>query len=744
MYIKLAYRNAKRSAKDYLIYIVTMTICVMLFYAFLSVTSNYYHPAIGTEYEFTLINGGMKLAVCAITLLILFLIRYVNNYILRRKQKEFAIQSVMGMEQKTIAWIFFAETFFMGAIAVIIGIFLGIFCSQFITGMLLSAYGQSYKLSWTLFPDTVFFTVCFFSCSLFIVGLWNVRTIQKIKIIDMLYADQQNDPHIKKSRYMPIITILYTIFLVLVIAVGISNLYFYHDPRFPLPVHIMIWGNILAPTAGFFFNIIWYITHHIQKKQNFQRYILTAALLSLLNICFAASVPVIWKTYYLSNTAGTLNKYFTFLMIEIIFLICCIIYSASNLLTEWKEKNLKQKYQKCNLFFFGQIISKLNTTSKTMTLICLTFVLSVFLFAAVPALSGWAFGYLKVRSLYDIQINTCYTQVYKEADLPQDNYDLVTAFLDKEGIQIDSDCIFNLYLPRKSDFHNRIKLDFPIAAISLSDYNTLRKMLGYQPISLNEGEFTTHWKTVATETERNQFLDSHTTVSTDQETLTLAKNAFYTDAISQTIYNSYTDVLYVFPDNTCKNLLAVMRNRYIQTKTTIPYQKACSLETAFIKEYPEEPKKDTGVQYFIRTSTTQINHFIADNFILQATMIYSAVVLMIICLTILSLQQLLDISHYKYRFGILYKLGVEQQEIEHLILKQLAIWFGLPITIAILVSAVIIIYFFEIISAQIFAYVGIKTLLKQIGIISSILFLLLLCYFTSTWFLFKKAITEIE
>ena len=38
-YAKLIFKNAKRSAKDYLVYMVTMTICVTLFYAFLSVYS---------------------------------------------------------------------------------------------------------------------------------------------------------------------------------------------------------------------------------------------------------------------------------------------------------------------------------------------------------------------------------------------------------------------------------------------------------------------------------------------------------------------------------------------------------------------------------------------------------------------------------------------------------------------------------------------------------------------------------
>ena len=618
MYAKLVFRNAKRSAKDYLVYVITMTICVMLFYAFLSITSKYYNPDIGTEYEFTLVSDGLKMAICAVTLLLLFLIRYVNNYMLRRKQKEFAIQSVMGMEQKTVAWIFFAETFLMGAVSIVIGISLGVFCSQFITGMLLSAYGQGYKLSWTLFPDTVILTICFFSLSLLVMGLLNVRTIRKIKIIDMLYADKQNDPHIKRSRYMWVISILYTIFLIFVVATGISKMYFYSDSRFPIPVHIMFWGNIIVPAISFLLSVVWYVVH---KKWSFNRYILVAAIFSLINTGFAASVPIIQNTYMLVIGAGTLNSYMMFLLVDAAFWICCIIYLVSNLLSEWKEKSSKSKYRGTNLFFFGQIISKLNTTSKTMTLICLTLVLSVFLFVAAPALTGWASGYLDIRSLYDVQISTRYNDVYKIEDLPKGNYELVTTFLDEKSIAVAYDCTFNLYLPNQEDFNKRIKLDFPIVAISLSDYNALREMLGYEQVFLNEGEFTTQWQTIATEEDRNEFLSNHTVISTDMGTLSLAENAYHLEAIGETVYNSYTDVIYVFPDNICNNLLSVMRNRYVKTETPIPYNEAIYLENTFAQKYPEKPDSRNGVQYYIRTSTQQINSSIAGNFVLQATMI---------------------------------------------------------------------------------------------------------------------------
>ena len=85
MYAKLIFRNAKRSVRDYSVYIVTMTICVTLFYSFLSISSRYYRPDIGSEYDFTVLSDGMKAAICVITLLLLFLIRFTNRYMLRQQ-----------------------------------------------------------------------------------------------------------------------------------------------------------------------------------------------------------------------------------------------------------------------------------------------------------------------------------------------------------------------------------------------------------------------------------------------------------------------------------------------------------------------------------------------------------------------------------------------------------------------------------------------------------------------------------
>ena len=201
----------------------------------------------------------------------------------------------------------------------------------------------------------------------------------------------------------------------------------------------------------------------------------------------------------------------------------------------------------------------------------------------------------------------------------------------------------------------------PVVAISLSDYNRVREMLGYEPVSLSENEFTTQWQTIATEEERDSFLKEHTSVMTDagefdtfRAAILRRKQSEKQRTIPTRMYSMYFQTVFV------KSCLPVMRNRYITTSESISYENARELEQTFSDEYPEIT--DTGVSYGIRLSTLQINSTKANNFVLQATMLYGAVVLMVICLTILSLQQLLDAGKYKYRFGVLRKLGVEEEK----------------------------------------------------------------------------------
>ena len=369
MYAKLIFKNAKRSVKDYLIYIVTMTLCVTLFYAFLSISSTHYHPTIGAEYNISLLAGGMKLAICGISLLLLFLIHYVNRFMLRKKQSEFAVEATLGMEQKTIGLLFFGETFFLLIFSVSVGILLGMIVSQVITAMLLASFGEPYAFSWSFFPDTVLLTVGFFVICQILVGVGNVRILNKSRIIELMTANRQNEKPLHKSRWMPMICIIYGIMLLWMLEVGAVKYHFYFDPRHPLPVKLMYWGNVLFPALTLLWAIAGAVLH---RKIGFSRYLcglLAGAVLTAIPIF---SIAELEKAYFLGFDAPTLNQYLLFGVADILFIISAVIYLSNAALLYWKESKVSRKYHNTSLFLFGQLSSKLATNTKTMTIICVT------------------------------------------------------------------------------------------------------------------------------------------------------------------------------------------------------------------------------------------------------------------------------------------------------------------------------------------------------------------------------------
>ena len=93
--------------------------------------------------------------------------------------------------------------------------------AQLITAMQLASMGYPYRITWTLYPDTLLLTALFFLASFVVIGLFNIRAIRRIKVIDMLQADKVNES-LKKSRWMHGVIFVFSLFLIAVLATGID------------------------------------------------------------------------------------------------------------------------------------------------------------------------------------------------------------------------------------------------------------------------------------------------------------------------------------------------------------------------------------------------------------------------------------------------------------------------------------------------------------------------------------------
>ena len=97
MYAKLAIGNAKKSIKDYLIYFITITICVSLFYAITSLSSSSYELITEDSYNFKALKLVLQYSTYIITAILILLVAYVNKYMIRRRQREFATYVLLEM-----------------------------------------------------------------------------------------------------------------------------------------------------------------------------------------------------------------------------------------------------------------------------------------------------------------------------------------------------------------------------------------------------------------------------------------------------------------------------------------------------------------------------------------------------------------------------------------------------------------------------------------------------------------------
>lgn len=111
-----------------------------------------------------------------------------------------------------------------------------------------------------------------------------------------------------------------------------------------------------------------------------------------------------------------------------------------------------------------------------------------------------------------------------------------------------------------------------------------------------------------------------------------------------------------------------------------------------------------------------------------------------ISLTILSLSQLTDSIEHKDRFNVLRKLGVEENQINRIILKQISIYFIAPIVIAMIGDAIFIYNYYLIYNDIITVFVGNIEFILSIIFGVALMIVIYICYFIGTYYTFKRNI----
>ena len=680
MYAQLAKTNVRKSIKDYLIYFITIAICVSLFYAITSLSSSDYELITEESYNFRALKIILQYSTYLITAILILLIAYVNKYMIGRRKREFATYVLLGAEQISVSLMFFIETIVVGFLAIITGILVGTLFSQAITAIVLISAKQEVVFSIKLYADTVVITFIFFISMFCIIGLYNVIVLRKIKLIDMINAHKQVESQFKRSNKVYI-----AIFVVSIIMYIISGSY----------------------------------------------------TVKLINSEIDYSVKSL--------------MYIGISLITFIIGTYALFYSIAYIMIYIKNKCINFKYEGTNLFLIGAIVSKVKTAPILMATISITFLGAMISFIMTLVMSQWSMGYLDMRVPYDIEIRNNYSTNFLAQSniddikvIPKLDYSEIVDWLNNNGKDIESYCQVEKYIISHDD---NIKSTL---AIKLSDFNKLRTMLGYDEIKLNDKEFTTQWHNVVSDEVINNYVGKNSKLNINGVTYNISQDSSYKESIGEGFYFN-SDNIIILPDEVCDNLDFIETNFVANIENKMKYEEANEFRQNYIynwfrsnnSEFVTKYSDENDITYRvidIRIKSLEINNILTTTLAMRILGVYLGIVLLMISLTILSLSQLTDSIEHKDRFNVLRKLGVEENQINRIILKQISIYFIVPIVIAMIGDAIFIYNYYLIYNDIITVFVGNIEFILSIIFGVALMIVIYICYFIGTYYTFKRNI----
>ena len=208
----------------------------------------------------------------------------------------------------------------------------------------------------------------------------------------------------------------------------------------------------------------------------------------------------------------------------------------------------------------GTLVAKIKSAPILMATISITFLGAVISFIITLVMAEWALGYLEMRVPFDVEIRNNYSHSFiSEAnisnanELPALDYSEVVDYLNEKGYDVNNYCEVKKYFINEEEYYNIDQKNISMIGIRLSDFNKMRRMLGYEEISLKDNEFTTQWYSVVTDEEINSFLKDNSTLNIDDINLKISKNSTFKESIGEGIYGAYVDNIIILPDKVCIN-----------------------------------------------------------------------------------------------------------------------------------------------------------------------------------------------
>ncbi|MDD3453509.1 MAG: FtsX-like permease family protein [Bacilli bacterium] len=620
MLSKLSINNIKKSIKDYSIYFFTLIFAVSMFYMFNSLDAQ----------NSMLHLNKSKMEIAAALVMILnyvsvfvsvilgFLIVYSNNFLIKRRKKEIGLYLTLGMSKRKVSTILVIETIIIGIISLIIGLICGIGLSQFISIFTAKLFEVDMnKFAFIFSTSALYKTIVYFGIIFILVMLFNIITLSRYKLIDLLTASRKNEKIKMRNKYLTFIT-----FIISICLIGYAYSLLFDDALVVMnsKTLIMLICGALG-TLLFFYSLAGFLLKIVEM--------LKPLYLKDLNMFTLKQINSKINTTVISNT-----------VISLMLLLTIGILSGSMSMAQAFNNDLKEN----NLTDFTIRTNESYQMDE----------------------NG---DYIKLESynLNDLVKDDNFKNVVK-------NYVILNKYVD-QNITIEKLLTKQDIDELKKEYGDMLSLDGNVNIISESDYIELMKLFNEENkifdisddqylILCNVDFIIDHYKNA---------YQNKTGIVIDNKKLLPATDKIVNTAIEN--YNAAgNEGLIVVTDEVAKNLelsTTLMVGNYISNMDID------NLDETFMKYIYDESEGNLS----IRTKLTMEASSVGFKAIVTFIGLYLGITFAISSATVLAIGQLSESSDNKDRFRVIRQIGADNKMIKKALFVQIAIAFMLPLLV---------------------------------------------------------------
>ena len=675
MLFKLSLKNISKSIKDYAIYFFTLILGVATFYVFNAIDDQSVMMKVSstTAEIIKLMTNILSGVSVFVSIILAFLIVYASRFLIKRRNKEFGVYLTLGMSKKKISLILFIETLIIGIVSLVVGLGIGFLLSQLMSILV----ANMFEADLTRFQFVFSTNACIKTLIYFSIMYFVVMIFNTINISKCKLIDLMHSN--KKSEKIKLKNPLFCtiVFIIFCIALGFA----YYQ-----------------------------VTGGIEKMTN-------------ANSIF---VPI---------GVGAISTFFVF-------------WSLSGLLLKIFISMKNTYYKGLNSFTLRQFSSKINTMTFSMTIICLMLFITICVLSSALSMKNSLNKNVVEFSPKDIEISKPANVDLEDSDFTDkqiENYKLsFEEIFTKYGFdfkKFKNIVYFSLYaddyVTLKSTlgtYYKTAKKNYPflsyddyIVLMKNSDYNNLANNFNLEKINLNSDQYAVVGNYKKMIDIKNEALKRNTEIIVNQR-IYLPKykkaiNGFY-EMGSQKSEIGFI----VLPDD------ALNENQKISNKMVADYN-----------GNQDDIEKD--VTSFLNNTSNYIITFNTKKDIREASVglgaivtflgLYLGIIFLISCAAILALKELSESSDNVEKFVVLRKIGVDEQELNKALFKQIGIFFMFPLILAIIHSIFGVMFCNNILKTM-----GVSFNLKSVIITSLFIIFIYGGYFFITYICSKNIIKE--